>query len=117
MILGDKSQHKHILKINSDKVEASVDVLLLGMAIDKNLTFKQHIENLCRKMQYELHVLRDIRKFLTTEKTKILGNAFADSQFNNTPLLWMFCWNIVFLKIEKIHKVIYESNDTYDILL
>ena len=68
MIFGDKSRPKYILKINSVKVEASVDVLLLGMTIDKNLTFKQHMENLCRKVQYELYALRHIRKFLTIEK-------------------------------------------------
>ena len=120
MIFGDKSHHKHILKINSVKVEASVDVLLLGMAIDKNLTFKQHIENLCGKVQYELHALRHIRKFLIKEKAKILGNAFTDSQFNYAPLLWMFCRKTIYSKIEKIHQkiqVIYESNDTYDNLL
>ena len=33
MILGDKSHHKHILKLNSIKVEASDDVLLLGITI------------------------------------------------------------------------------------
>ena len=67
MILGDRSHHKHELKINSIKVEASDDVLLLGITIDKKLTFKQHVENLCRKAQYKLHALRRIRKFLTTE--------------------------------------------------
>ena len=46
MTLGDKSHDKHILKLNSIKVEASDDVLLLGITIDKKLTFKQHIENL-----------------------------------------------------------------------
>ena len=121
MILGDTSHHKHILKINSIKVEASDDILLLGIAIDKKLTFKQHTENLCRKAQYKLHVLRRIRKFLTIEKSKILGNAFIDSQFNYAPLLWMFCRKTLYSKIEKIHhktsKVIYESNDTYDNLL
>ena len=49
-------------------MEASVNVLLLGMTIDKNLTFKKHIENLCRKVQFELHALRHIRKFLTNRK-------------------------------------------------
>ena len=87
MILGDKSHHKHILKINSIKGEASDDILLLGITIDEKLTFKQHIENLCRKAQYKLHTLRRIRKFLTIEKAKILGNAFIDSQFNYAPLL------------------------------
>ena len=53
MILGDKSHHKHTLKINSIKVEASDDVLFLGITIDKKINFKQHIENLCRKAQYK----------------------------------------------------------------
>ena len=87
MILGNKSHHKHILMINSIKVEASDDILLLGITIDKKLTSKQHIENLCQKAQYKLHALRRIRKFLTIEKAKILGNAFIDSQFNYAPLL------------------------------
>ena len=87
MIFGDKSYHKHILKMNSIKIETSDDVLLLGVTIDKKLTFKRHIENLCRKAQYKLHALRSVRKFLTIEKAKILGNVFKDSQLNNAPLL------------------------------
>ena len=63
--------------------------------------------------------MRRIRKFLTIEKAKILGNAFIDSQFNY--VLWMFCRKTLYLKIEKIHhktlKVIYESNNTYNNLL
>ena len=94
---------------------------MLGITIDKKLTFKQHVENLCRKAQYKLHVLRRIRKFLTIKKAKMLGNAFIDSQFNYAPLLWMFCRKTLYSKIEKIHhktlKVIYESNDAYDKLL
>ena len=121
MILGDKSHHKHILNINSVKVEASDDILLLGIIIDKKLTFKQHIQNLCRKAQYKLHALRRIRNLLIIEKAKILGNAFIDSQFNYAPLLWMFCRKTLYSKMEKIHhktlKIIYESNDTYDNLL
>ena len=116
MIIGDKSHHKHILKINSIKVEASDDVLLLGILIEK-LTFKKHIENLCQKAQYKLHTLSRIRKFLTIEKVKILENAFIDSQFNYAPLLWMFCRKTLYSKMEKIHhkilNVIYQSNDTY----
>ena len=121
MILGDKSHYKHVLKINSIKVEASDDVLLLRITIDKKLTFKQYDENLSRKTQYKVHALRRIRKFFAIEKAKILGNAFIDSEFNYAPLLWMFCRKTLYSKIEKIHhktlKVIYESNDTYDNLL
>ena len=89
--------------------------------IDKNLTFKKHIDNLVRKAQYKLHALRRIRKFLTIEKAKILGNAFIDSQFNYAPLIWMFCRKTLYSKIEKIHhrtlKVVYGIDDSHSNLL
>ena len=79
MFLGVKSNCNHILKINNIKVKASDEVLLLGVTIDKKLTFKKHIEILCCNAQYKLHALRRIRKFLTVEKAKVLGNAFIVS--------------------------------------
>ena len=87
MILGDKTCYKHILKINSTCVQPSDDVTLLCVMIDKNLTFKKYIYNLVRKAQHKLHALQHIRKFLTIEKARILGNAFMDSQFNYAPLI------------------------------
>ena len=82
--------------------------------IDKNLTFKKHINNLVRKAQCKLHARRCIRKFLTIEKAKILSNAFIDSQFNCAPLIWMFCRKKVYSEIEKIYhrtlKVIYGNS-------
>lgn len=54
---------------------------MLGIAIDKKLTLKQHIENLCRKAQHELHVLRRIRKSIIIERAKIIGIVSIDSQF------------------------------------
>ena len=36
MILGDKSHHKHILKINSIRAECNDDVLLLELQLTKN---------------------------------------------------------------------------------
>ena len=118
MILGDKSHHKYELKINYIKIEPSDGDLLLGITIDKKLTFKQHVENLCRKAQYKRHALRRIRKFLIIKKAKILGNTFIDSQFYYAPLLEMFCRKILYSKIHyKTLKVIYESNDPKDNLL
>ena len=101
MILGDKTCYKHILKVNSTCVQSSDDVTLLGVMTDKNLTFKKYLGNLVCKAQYKLHALRHIRKFVTIEKAKILGNAFIDSQFNYAPLIWMFCRKSFYYKIEK----------------
>ena len=70
-----------------------------------------------KRSTYKPHAMRRIRKSLTLEKAKILGNVFIDSQFNYASLLWMFCRfcrKTLNLKLGKIHhknlKVIYESN-------
>ena len=88
---------------------------------DKNLAFKKHVGNLVRKSRYKLQALRRIRKFLTIEKSKILGSAFIDSQFNYAPLIWMFCKKTLYSKIQKIRyrtlKVVYGIDDSYKNLL
>ena len=121
MILGKKKRLKYSLKIGSITIKESDEVELLGITIDKALNFKKHIENLCRTAQYKLHALRRIRKYLTLDKAKLLGNAFIDSQFNYAPLIWMFCHKATYLKMQKIHhkslKVIYQSDASYDDLL
>ena len=47
--------------------------------IEKSLTFKKYTHNSAHKAQYKLHALRSIGKFVTVNKTKILGNAFIVS--------------------------------------
>ena len=99
----------------SFEVEVKPDeVELQGITIHKALNFKKHIENLCRTAQYKLHVLRQIRKYLTLDKTKLLCNHFINSQFNYAPLIWMFCHKTTYSKTQKIHhktlKVIYQSD-------
>ena len=61
------------------------------------------------------------QKIFDIDKAKLLGNAFADSQFNYAPLIWMFYHETTYLNMQKIHhktvKVIYHSDAFYDDLL
>ena len=91
MILGKGSRLPFILNINNIKIRESQKVILLGLAIDICLTFKDHVETLCRNASYKLHALRRIRKYLTPKKAKVLYNAFINSQFNYTSTILMFC--------------------------
>ena len=84
MILNRKSHRRQRMVINSITVKESIEVILLGITIDK-LVFKKHIENLCRTAQYKLHALTRIRKYLTLDKAILLGNTFINSQFNYAP--------------------------------
>ena len=121
MILNRKNHRRQQMVINSITVKESNEVILLGITIDNKLVFKKHIENLCTTAQYKLHALTRIRKYLTLDKTILLGNTFINSQFNYVPLIWMFCRKTLYHKIKKIHhrtlKVIYQSEETYENLL
>ena len=66
------------LKINSKFVHSSDDVIVLGITIDKNLTFNRYINSLCRNAQCKLQDLQQTRKFLTVEKVKLLGRSFIE---------------------------------------
>ena len=104
MVLGSKDERSFNIHINNVQIKNSNKVTLLGIIIDKNLTFKTHISELCRRASYKLHSLRRIRKYLTVEKAKLLANAFINSQFNYAPLIWMFANKCSIDKILKIHK-------------
>ena len=89
MVLGNKDEISFNIHINNVKIKNSNEVTLLRIKIDKNLTFKKHISELCRRASYKLRTLRRIRKYFTVEKAKLLANTFINSQFNYAPLIWM----------------------------
>ena len=60
MVLGNKDGKSFNIHINSIKIKNSNEVTLLGIKIDKNLTFKKHISELCRRASYKFHTLRRI---------------------------------------------------------
>ena len=121
MILGKSTRLTIILDINNIKIKESQNVELLGLTIDNRLTFKGHINMLCRRASYKLHALIRIRKYLTLEKSKLLYNAFINNQFNYASIIWMFCRKQDYLEVEKIHykalKTVYNSNECYEELL
>ena len=121
MILGKSTRQTIILNINNIKIRESQNVELLGLTIDNRLTFKDHINMLCRRASYKLHALRRIRKYLTLEKSKLLYNAFINNQFSYASIIWMFCRKQDYLEVEKNHykalKIVYNSNECYEELL
>ena len=122
MVLGIKITALCRLNVNGKIIPCSDEVQLLGITIDNELKFKKHIEDLCKRASCKLHALRRIRGYLTVEKTRILANAFIDSQFNYAPLIWMFAGKTLINKIFKIHhrtlQVVYnEYNKSYKELL
>ena len=72
---------------------------MLGITIDNDLKFENHIEDLYKKASYKLHAFRRIRGYLTVKKARILANAFTDRQFNYVPLICMIAGKSLINKI------------------
>ena len=75
----------------------------MAQTIGDKLSFKTHIENIWRKAKYKFHALQRIRKHLSTDKAKTLGNTFISSQFYYAPLIWMFAGKLLISRVQKIH--------------
>ena len=54
MVLGEKDKRSFDIYINNVRIRNSNDVTLTGMKIDKNLTFKKHISELCCRALHKL---------------------------------------------------------------
>ena len=102
MILGKSTAQSIIPNINNIKIRESPRVVLLCLTIDNRLTYKDHINILCRRASFKLHELRRMRKYLTTDKAKLLYNTFLNSQFNYALIISMFCQKQDYLKIQKL---------------
>ena len=122
MILGKCVTNQLSLFINGIKIERTSEVVLLGITIDDQLTFKTHIEYICRMAKYKLRALQRIRNYLSTEKARLLATAFINSQFYYAPLIWMFAGKTLISKVQKIHfrtlQVVYNTYEkSYNELL
>ena len=70
--------------------------------IDNEFKFKKHINELCKKASYKLHALQRIKRYLSVDKARLLAPAFIDSQFNYTPLIWMFAGKVLITGLNKL---------------
>ena len=61
------------------KLEGKESIKLLGITIDRQLTFKNHINNICDTAQNRLFALLRIRKYLNINQAKTLANSFIFS--------------------------------------
>ena len=90
--------------INEFEIESSKKEKLLGISIDTRLSFEHHITSLCKKSSQQFYALARIDHYVDFEKRRSLMKAFAISQFNYCPLIWMFHNRALNNRINKIHE-------------
>jgi len=104
------------------KMDSLISVKLLGVEIDNKLSFKNHINIICKKANQKLNALARVSSYMDFPKKKILFNAFFDCQFAYSPLAWMIHHRDSNHKINRVHekclRVIFnDKNSTFQELL
>ena len=98
------NQRNVSITLGRENIESSDSVELLGIQIDNNLNFNNHVSNLIKKGNQKLHALARISKYLSQDKLKIIMKTFIQSHCNYWPLIWMFHSRSVNNKINKLHE-------------
>ena len=95
---------------------------LLGINIDRKLTFNYHLTNLCMKAGRKLSALTRLCGFYTLQQRRLLMKSFIDSQFAYSPMVWMFHDRRLNNKINRVHeralRIVYKDDvSTFEELL
>ena len=87
---GKDVEENETLQISSQqKMLNSKEVEILGMKINRKLSFHQHIKNISKNAGQKLSALLTIFPYLKNKKKKAISNTMIKSQFNYCPLVWM----------------------------
>ena len=93
-----------MLNFNNLTIKSSEEVEILGINIDNNLNFNNHINLISRKAGQKLSALLRISSNLNMKQKKLLYKSIIKSQFNYCPLVWIFCSRQSNNLINKTHE-------------
>ena len=92
MMLSSSSLAPVELSLDSSTYITSQDcVKVLGITIDKQLTFNEHISLCCTKAAWKLNAFARISKYLSLNSRRTIHHSFIASNFSYCPLVWHFC--------------------------
>ena len=77
-LLVTKHNKDIFINVEEEVIECSNSVKLLGVIIDNNLKFNEHVSNLCKKASQKLHALARISNYMCQDKLRILMKAFIE---------------------------------------
>ena len=76
------------LKLVNSDIEQVDGQKLLGVTIDKHLSFDVHVEELCKKLSQRIAVLRKIRRFIPIEQRILYYNAMIKQVMLYGSTIW-----------------------------
>ena len=97
------SKKPEIVSVDGISIAASSHEKLLGVIIDSELKFENHINEICLKVSRKYARCR-ISSFMSLKKRRTLVKAFIESQFNYCSLILMLHPRTLNNRINRIHE-------------
>ena len=94
--LNLKLDHKNIQEVKQHK--------MLGVIIDSELTWNQHIVNLIKKISKNTFLLTKLKKYTTTEHLKLFFNAHILSHINYASTLYDGCSKDMLKQLNSVYR-------------
>ena len=110
------------IKIGNETVSNSKYEKLLGVKIDHELSFNEHVLSLYKKASQKLIALSRIASCVAFDQRRLILNSFITSHFSYCPIVWMFHSRKLNERINHIHeralRIVYKDfNSSFQELL
>ncbi|KAK3083738.1 hypothetical protein FSP39_002351 [Pinctada imbricata] len=107
MVIGtkqriSKSNQNLAIKINDKNIQNSECEKLLGVLVDQNLDFDQHIDYVCKNTSSKIALLNRIKKFLPLQTRKLYYNAYILPVMDYCLTIW---GSAPKFQLERLHKL------------
>ena len=127
----DKFQSIILSRDRVDQFDISLDghvisrgnsLKMLGVTLDDNLNFNEHVRNICQTASCQINALKRISNFLNEQCRMNVYKSFISANFNYCPIVWLFCGKTNLNKLEKLQEralatVFCDNSLTYEDML
>ena len=122
IVLGMKNPETISFKIRNTTIKPDDTVKLLGIELDSQLKFSNHVNQICQKAARQINAQKRLSKFLNFESRMAIFRSIIMSNFNYCCLVWHACGAKNTKKLDKLQEralrfVYKDRTSTYDQLL
>ena len=119
---GNKDGSDFKVSIRGQDIDFSKSITALGICIDENLTFDNHVNNICLKASRQIGGLQRLTGLLDLPSKRAIHTSFIVSNFNYCPLVWFFTSRASIMRMQKLQEralrfVLKDSISDYQTLL
>jgi hypothetical protein len=110
------------IAINNTPIERSARACILGVTLDQNLSFKDHIINIQKKLSSSLYILTKIRDLISITTALSLYHSLFESHLNYCITIWgntftKYLHGLQVLQNKYLKKVLFLPQRTHSISL